>query len=372
MSAKKNDDRKSVVVVGGGHAGVNLARPLSAQLDASKYKLVLINPRPYRVLLPATLRMVVSDAQNLQSTALVPYDKLFHNGNGVFIQDSVRSMDDKVLTLGSGEQVPYDVLVLCSGMAWADPIAFPDTAEDVKSYISRSHEKFARAGNYLIVGGGAIGCELAGELKDIWPEREITLVHAERLLLNDTYTDRYRRRVADQLVARGIKIHLGDLVEDIPDHTGPAVVLTKGGLKLSTDLVVRAVGAPRPNTSFINSLNPDALTPAGFVKVKPTLQLHDYPNIFAAGDIVDWNEQKQAIKAQDHAKIVAKNIVNHFNGAPLKTYKTAFEAIFLTNGKNGGITYLGFLWGIIFGSWFTRLLKSRDLLVSRFRKENGL
>ncbi|KAK6992976.1 hypothetical protein R3P38DRAFT_3078635, partial [Favolaschia claudopus] len=262
--------------------------------------------------------------------------------------------------------------VLCSGMAWADPIAFPDSAENVKAYISRSRERFANAGNYLIVGGGAIGCELAGELKDIWPDREVTIVHRERLLLNDTYSDRYRKRAADQLIARGIKIHLGDLVEDIPDHTGSAVVLTKGGLKLSADLVVKAVGAPRPNTSFVNTLNPDALTPAGFVKVKPTLQLHDYPNIFAAGDIVDWREQKQAIKAQDHAKIVVKNIVNHFNGAPLKTYKTAFEAIFLTNGKKGGITYLGFFGGIIIGSWLTRRLKSRDLLVQRFRKENGV
>jgi NADH dehydrogenase FAD-containing subunit len=160
MSAKKNDDRKVVAIVGGGSAGVNIARPLSAQLDATKYKLVLINPRPYRVLLPATLRMVVSDVDNLSSTALVPFDKLFHGDNGTFIQDSVTGFageDKTVLTLANGQQVPYDILVLASGRSWTDPIAFPNNPEAVQHYISRSHERFAAAKSYLLVGGGAVG-----------------------------------------------------------------------------------------------------------------------------------------------------------------------------------------------------------------------
>ncbi|KAJ7848570.1 FAD/NAD(P)-binding domain-containing protein [Mycena olivaceomarginata] len=349
MSAKKNDDRKSVVVVGGGAAGVNIA-PLSFKLDATKYNLVLINPRPFRVLLPATLRMVVSDVDNLGTTALVPYDKIFHAENGTFLQDSVRSIQEKSLTLGSGQEVPYDILILASGLSWTDPIAFPD---------------FAQAGSYLLAGGGAVGCELAGELKDIWPEKEVTIVHKQRLLFNDTYTDRYRRSAANHLTARGVTLHLNETA-------GPATVLTKGGLKLSADLVNHR--PPHPNTDFIPSFDADALTPAGFVKVKPTLQLLNHPNIFAAGDIVEWNEQKQAIKAGAHAKLVVQNVLSYIsgNGSSLKTYKTGFEAILVTNGKRGGISYFGVLWGLIFGGWFTALLKSKSLLVPMFRKESGL
>ncbi|KAF8189787.1 FAD/NAD(P)-binding domain-containing protein [Mycena galopus ATCC 62051] len=363
-----------VVVVGGGSAGVNIARPLSSKLDATKYKLILINPRPFRVLLPATLRMVVSDLDNLGTTdaALVPFDKIFHGENGTFVQDSVSSIQEKALTLGSGQQVPYDILILASGLSWSDPIAFPDSVEGMNTYLTRSHERFAGAGSYLLVGGGAVGCELAGELKDIWPEKEVTIVHGQRLLLNDTYPDRYRRSAADHLTRRGVKMQLDDIVEDFPAEAGPITILTRGGVKLSADLVVKTTGAARPNTAFITSFDADALTSTGFVKVKPTLQLLNHPNIFAAGDIVEWKEQKQAIKAGAHAKIVTQNVLNSINGKALKSYSTAFEAVVLTNGKRGGITYLGFLWGIILGSWFTSFIKSKSLLVPMFRKESGL
>ncbi|KAF7349341.1 Apoptosis-inducing factor [Mycena sanguinolenta] len=374
MSAKKNDDRKSIVVVGGGSAGVQIARPLSSKLDATKYKLILINPRPFRVLLPATLRMVVSNVDNLGTTktALVPFDKIFHGENGIFVQDSVRSIHEKTLTLGSGEQISYDILILASGLAWADPIAFPDNAEDVKAYLARSHEKFANANSYLLVGGGAVGCELAGELKDIWPEKEVTIAHGQRLLFNETYSDRFRKSAADHLIRRGINILLNEIVRDLPSEAGPATVLTQSGLELSADLVLKTTGPTHPNTAFINSLDADILTSAGYVKVQPTLQLHKYPNIFAAGDIVEWKEQKQAIKAGAHAKIVTQNVLSYINGRSLKNYSSAFEAILVTNGKRGGISYFGLLWGLIFGGWFTSLLKSKSLLVPMFRKESGL
>jgi NADH dehydrogenase FAD-containing subunit len=155
-----------VVVVGGGHAGVNIARPLSSKLDPAKYKLILINPRPFRILLPATLRMVVSDVDDLGTTAqaLVPFDKVFHGDNGTFLQDSVHSIHQNVgestgvLTLGSGEQVPYDILILATGLSWEGPVSFPESAEDVKSFLAHSRENFASAGSYLVVGGGAVGC----------------------------------------------------------------------------------------------------------------------------------------------------------------------------------------------------------------------
>ncbi len=101
-------------MVGGGAAGVHIARSLASKLDSTMYKLVLINPRPFRILLPATLRTAVSDIDNLGTTAgaLVPYDKIFHGDNGTFLQESIHSIQEKGLTLGSGEQVLYDILLV--------------------------------------------------------------------------------------------------------------------------------------------------------------------------------------------------------------------------------------------------------------------
>ena len=63
MSTKSEDgnDKKNVVVIGGGHAGGVLARTLSGMLDATKYHVVLINDRPYAIHLLAAARMTVTD-----------------------------------------------------------------------------------------------------------------------------------------------------------------------------------------------------------------------------------------------------------------------------------------------------------------------
>ena len=111
--SKKNDDKQTVVVVGGGAAGVAVVASLASQLDPSKYHIVIVNPLPYRILLPATIRMNVSPRDNIQESVFVPYDKLFSKNNGEFILGSVASIDQKpgdkkgVVVLESGDKIPY-------------------------------------------------------------------------------------------------------------------------------------------------------------------------------------------------------------------------------------------------------------------------
>ena len=92
---------------------------------------------------------------------------------------------------------------------------------------------------------------------------------------------------------------------------------------------------PRPNTGFISaSLGPDAVTSSGHVKVLPTLQLPEHPNIFALGDIINWNEQKQFMKVTSgHVPIVVNNVAAYLSGRTLKPYKGVPEIITVTVGK---------------------------------------
>jgi NADH dehydrogenase FAD-containing subunit len=91
---------------------------------------------------------------------------------------------------------------------------------------------------------------------------------------------------------------------------------------------------PRPNTDFISTFGSGVLTERGTVKVKPTLQLASHPDIYAAGDIIDWDEQKQAGKVNAHAPVVAANVLSSVAGqTPTSNYKGSIEMIVVTNGK---------------------------------------
>lgn len=81
------------------------------------------------------------------------------------------------------------------------------------------------------------------------------------------------------------------------------------------------------------SLGADVLSSNGYLKVQPTLQLLNHPEIFVVGDVVDNTEQKQSIKAAAHAGVVAGNVIAYLEGKALKPYKGSSEMIVLTLGK---------------------------------------
>ncbi|KAF9026133.1 FAD/NAD(P)-binding domain-containing protein [Hymenopellis radicata] len=319
--------------------------------------------------------MVVSDRDALEKTAFARFDKVFHDGKGTFVQAAVTAVQKTgkkggSVTLDNGEKIPFDVLVLATGANWPGPLAFPNDEEAVTEWLATRRKEFENAKSIVIAGGGAVGLEIAGEIKDLWPTKPITVVQALPQLLNDTYPDKFRRRAEASFVARGVKFVYKDYVDDFTPVNGS--VKTRNGKTLDGDLVVAAWGT-RPNTEFLSSLGSDVLDSKGFVKVTPTLQLLNHSEIFALGDITDIKEQKQAAKAQLHAGVVSANILSYIkNGTAPKKYKGAPEMILVTNGKEDGLAYLGLLWGITLGAWMARMAKSRTLIVPQFRESMGL
>ncbi len=153
--------KPNIVVVGGGYGAV-AARHISAKLDAASHNLILVNPRPYRIHLIATARMVVSDRDDLEKVAFAPYDKLFYNGKGTFVQAVVTAVEksgDKggLVILHSGEKIPFAVLVLATGAKWPGPLAFPDDEEAVKEWLTARRKEFSSAKSVVVAGGGAVG-----------------------------------------------------------------------------------------------------------------------------------------------------------------------------------------------------------------------
>lgn len=372
MSGKRNDDKKSVVVVGGGGAGSYIARTLSSKLDASKYTLTLVTARPFAVHYPAAIRLTTTSEGKLEDTVLIPYDKLLLNGNGTIKIDRVVKIEDHKdagnLVLASGESLQYDVLILAPGSHWEGPLALPDGKDEILEHIKQWRNKFESAKGVVLVGGGAVGIEYAGEIRDYWPKKPVTIVQASSQLLNATYPDKFRKRMEKDITVRGVKVVYNDFVDNF-EPEGP--ITTRGGKTLEGDLVVIARGN-RPATEFVSSLGSGVLNERGQIKVQPTLQLQSHPNIFAAGDAIDWDEQKQVAKYPAHGDVIITNVLAVLEKrTSTAQYKGGPELIIVTNGKNAGVAYLGFLWGIVLGNWFAKMLKSKTLMVDMVRKSYG-
>ncbi|KAI0076565.1 FAD/NAD-P-binding domain-containing protein [Panus rudis PR-1116 ss-1] len=375
--SKRNDQRKNVVVVGGGFAGFTAVKILSAKLDRTKYSLTLVTARPYYIHLISGARFTVTSEGDFEDRSIIPYDGLFVNGNGTHVVGTVTAIEESApgkggnVVLQKGDKIPYDSLIIATGSIWPGALNFPNADEEVRGWVSDWRRKYANAKHVVIIGGGAVGIETAGEIKEAFPRKKVTIIHRDSDLLNDTYPDKYRKDMLRRVRKFGIQVILGDAVDPVPEPNTVGLTTAHGKNIPDADLIIPAYGS-RPNTSFINTLDSTVLTDRGLVKVKPTLEIVGHPGVFAAGDIIDWKEQKQAAKAGTHGKIAAANVISFVQGlAPSKEYKGSPELIIIPIGSNGGGAYFGILWGLTFGDWVSRLLKSKDLMVSMVRKEFG-
>lgn len=114
--------------------------------------------------------------------AFFPFGTLLTQG--AVVRDRAVSADPGGVTLASGGRVEAAYLVLASGSRYAYPAKpVADSAHEALEDLRRTHKELAGAASVLIVGAGPVGRELAGEIKEVWPHKQVTIVHpAEQLL----------------------------------------------------------------------------------------------------------------------------------------------------------------------------------------------
>ncbi|KAF8811277.1 FAD/NAD(P)-binding domain-containing protein [Phlegmacium glaucopus] len=369
-------DRPSVVIVGGGGAGVQIARLLSMELDRNKYNLILVTPRPYYTHLPAWIRMSVTSEGALEDRAHITYNYNFVNGNGQFVIAKVVSITTETgdkegfLTLDTGETLNYSVLILTPGSIWEGPLNIPDNKAATIDHLRNWRETFEESNDILLVGGGAVALEYAGEIRDRWSDKRITIVQGDELLLNEAYPNSFRKSVARSIRKRDVTIILNDRVDDL-EISDAGTITTRNGRKLVADLVIPCQG-PRPNAGFV-TLDAGTFSETGHVRVSSTFQVFGYPRIFAGGDVIEWDEQKQVSKYSTHASIITRNVISVLEKKqPAALYEGSYEMISIANGKQGGSSYWSIFWGPSFGDWVSSHLKSKDLFLTWTRKNMGL
>jgi NADH dehydrogenase FAD-containing subunit len=135
---------------------------------------------------------------------------------------------------------------------------------------------------------------LAGEIKDVYPKKPVTIVQGPDGLFHDAYPAKFRKAMGNSVAARGIDVVYKDYIDEFTaDFKAPeGFVTTRNGKKIDADLVVPTRGG-KPNTAFLKEGSGIVLNQHGQIPVEATLQVKGHRNIFAMGDAIDLKEQKQ-------------------------------------------------------------------------------
>ncbi|THZ52916.1 FAD/NAD(P)-binding domain-containing protein [Aureobasidium pullulans] len=261
-----------------------------------------------------------------------------------FLQGSVATIDceKKVAWIvdtvtEQRRQEPYDYLLVASGLRRTSPVVPQALDRDQFLAEARTHTKSIRDAKegVVVIGGGAVGIEMASEIKVIEPWQKVTLIHSrDKLLSAEPLPDDFKERSLEVLKEAGVEVIMGQRVTDTTtiktDAGSKSWRLTlANGEQITAGHVITAISRSTPTSGYLPAT---ALDKHGYVKIDASLRFTgDVPNSqshFAAGDIASWSGIKRCGGAMHMGHYCAINIhqdmLKHRYGQ-LPTYKELSE-----------------------------------------------
>ncbi|KAJ3314244.1 hypothetical protein HDU76_002447 [Blyttiomyces sp. JEL0837] len=372
----------TIVVIGGSYAGTAVIKKIDSTLG-NQANIILIEERDSFYITLAAVRAV--SERNFINKILVPYTSLFQkNQNSKVIHARATELHEHHVVLNSGETVNFDYCVIATGSSTPAPMKPLSNKKEVA--IAKTNEivdAVTKAKSVLIVGGGPIGIEVAGEIATDHPNVKVTLIHAGSELLNTVtnISPKARAQALSTLKSLNVEVILNEKVlpsngSILPNnegyHLGSLTLKTNTGRELTSDVQFLATGNVKVNSEIVRTLATggfgDIIDEKGFVKVLATGQLNDssLKHIFALGDVSNLDKFKLAYLAgKVQAPLIADNIIsivkNPSGPTKLKNYTPfAMNVLILSIGRKGGMVQLPFG---VFGNWTARNMKSTSLFV---------
>lgn len=357
-----------VVIVGGGFAGLTLAKKLANK----PVKVTLIDKNNYHTFQPLLYQV---------ATASLPPDSIGYPfrrmvgpvDNTAFRMAEVVDIDfEKKNVNTSTGPITYDILALATGSTTnffgneqiaqnAMQLKSISQALDIRSVFLQEFEKAVRltdlndndsvkkALNFVIVGGGPTGVEVAGalaeikrnilhkEYREVDPDlMEITVIDAvDRLLA--AMTPESSARAKRYLEKMGVNIRLNTMVTS---YDGQVLVL-KDGKNIETETVIWAAGV---KGNALKGLSKDAYLPNGRLLVDEFNLVKGHEFVFALGDIAQMESAKypkghpmMAQVALQQADNFASNILRIINKKPAKAFEYVDKGSMATVGRNKAV-----------------------------------
>lgn len=170
--------------------------------------------------------------------------------------------------------LPYDYFIAATGLRRVWPVVPQSLTK--KQYLLEVEEQIHAASNardgVLIVGGGAVGIEMAAELKLVKPDVNVTLAHSrDQLLSSEGLKDDCKHIALELLREAGVNVLMShrlataNKLESTDGVTRYEAEFTNGH-KIVVNDVVMAISRSEPSTSYLPK---EALDEEGYVKIQP-------------------------------------------------------------------------------------------------------
>lgn len=364
-----------VVIVGAGFGGLETAQKLAH----APVQITLIDRYNYHLFQPLLYQVAIAGL--VPSQIAYPLRTIFrHQKNLNFEMGEVTSIDfNGRYVRMNGSVLAYDYLVLAIG-GQTNFFGMKDVEENgfqLKSIAdatgTRNHllRMFERANHeadpekrralltFVVVGGGPTGVETAGALVELivhvmvkdYPDMNLDEVRV--LLIEATnsvmaaYPNELRKATMDLLHSKGVEILLNTR---LMDYNGQTVTLADG-THLHTYTLIWTAGVRA--AELTNRLGVPQAS-AGRVRVDPTLQLPQRPEVFVIGDAAYLEDGKGqplpmlATVAQQEAATAAKNIQRILKGESPRPFLYKDPGLLATIGRNAAVARI---WGLSFSGF---------------------
>lgn len=374
-STRNTSNKPRVVILGAGFGGLTAARAL-----AGKAEVVLVDRHNFQTFLP--LLYQVSTAGLAADHVVHPVRGALRNTDVKFRMGSPISIDhkNKSVKLDSSEVLEFDHLIVALGSVTADfgvpgvtdhGLGMKNVSEaiHIRAEVMRRFEDLCRFEDdtrlsIAVVGGGPTGVEMAGALAELkrGPLRndmahaadhiDVYLIEAGARIL-PMFSEKLSARATRDLQKLGVHVKTNTAVREIKSRQ----IIVKDGDPIPAEVTIWAAGVKgEPTASILNLPLAGSRIASG-----PTLQVTNYPHIWAIGDISGaQNEDGRfypmvAPVALQQAKFVAQQIIDLTAGKALKNFKYRDKGSMATIGRHKAIVEVGKFKMVGIPAWFAWL-----------------
>jgi len=379
-----------VVVVGAGFGGLRVARGL-AGVEAD---VLVVDRHNYHCFQPL-LYQVATAGLEPEEIAQPVRQILRGIPNVRFRMASVENIDleKRQITTDDGP-ISYDYLVLASGSTThffgiesvaqkAIGLKYLNQAVEIRNHLLECFEKASAEKDsgvrsalltFVVAGGGPTGVEFAGALAELIrlvlvhdytgldvKDARVVLVEASRSILS-MVAPSLQKAAIRALRQKGVDVRTGAAVKDFDGET----VRLAEGTSIPAHTLVWAAGVRATTVDATPGL---PAVRGGRIKVEPTLQVTDHPEVYVIGDLAHFEQDGAPLPmvapaAIQQGELTAKNLRRQIAGLPLERFIFHDKGTMATIGRNAAVCQIGRLKLTGFPAWVMWLVVHLFQLIS--------